>query len=141
MNRPLLAATLLATFTALLHTFVGTPEIEGPLLQSGLPSEVSLLLLACWHLVTAALVISALALGLALRPTAAWARATVRLVSYLWLSFGTVFVLVDLIYVGPAMLLRLPQWVLLLPVGALGLWGARVDRRKQIDAGAGAAFA
>jgi hypothetical protein len=140
MNRPLLAATLLATFTALLHTFAGTPQIEGPLLQSGLASEVSLLLLACWHLVTAALAISALALGLALRPSAPWApaRATVQLVSYLWLSFGAVFILVDLMYVGPAMLLKLPQWVLLLPVGALGLWGARVERRKQI--GAGAAF-
>ncbi|WP_051710409.1 hypothetical protein [Andreprevotia chitinilytica] len=131
MNRPLLAAALLASFTAALHTFGGTPEIEGPLLQSGLKPEVSLLLLACWHLVTAALTLSAITLGLALRPSAVRSTATVTLVSYLWLGFGAVFVLVDLIYAGPHMLLQLPQWALLLPVGALGLWGARleIDRR------------
>jgi hypothetical protein len=51
--------------------------------------------------------------------------AAVKLVSYLWLSFGAVFIGIDLIYAGPPMLLQLPQWVLLLPVGALGLWGVR----------------
>lgn len=131
MNRPLLAATLLATLTAVLHTFAGTPEIEGPLLQAGLKSEVSLLLLACWHLVTVTLTISAIALGLALRPSAAQSTAVITLVSYLWLSFGAVFILVDLIYAGPHMLLQLPQWVLLLPVGALGLWGARTGSSAE----------
>jgi hypothetical protein len=51
--------------------------------------------------------------------------AQVKIVSYLWLSFGGVFIVVDLVYGGYPMLLRLPQWVLLLPVGVLGLWGAR----------------
>ncbi|WP_157661126.1 hypothetical protein [Burkholderia ubonensis] len=127
MNRPLLAAALLASFTAALHTFGGTPEIEGPLLQSALKTEVSLLLLACWHLVTAALAISAIALGLALRPSEVRSTTTVTLVSYLWLSFGAVFILVALIYAGPHMLLQLPQWALLLPVGTLGLWGAKLE--------------
>ncbi|MBJ7311250.1 hypothetical protein ACFOLJ_27665 [Rugamonas sp. CCM 8940] len=138
MNRPLLAATLLAIVTTLAHTVVGTPEIEAPLLRSGLKFELILLLLACWHLVTAALAISSIALGLALRPTVARvrARARVRLVSYLWLSFGSVFILVALMYAGPSMLLQLPQWLLLLPVGALGLWGARVDGWKQVGGGA-----
>lgn len=131
MNRPLLGAAFLATFTAILHTFGGTPEIEGPLLESGLKSEVSLLLLACWHLVTAALTISAIALVRALRQSGGQSMATVTLVSYLWLSFGAVFILVDLIYAGPHMLLQLPQWVLLLPVGALGLWGARIEMGRR----------
>ena len=125
MNRPLLSAALLAAFTAALHTFGGTLEIEAPLLQSNMPIRVSLLLLACWHMVTAALIISAIALGLALRNPTAAHMAAVKLVSYLWLSFGAVFIAIDLIYAGPPMLLQLPQWVLLLPVGALGLWGVR----------------
>lgn len=125
MNRPLLSAALLAAFTAALHTFGGTLEIEAPLLQSNMPIRVSLLLLACWHMVTAALTISAFALGLALRNPTAASMAAVKLVSYLWLSFGAVFIGIDLIYAGPLMLLQLPQWVLLLPVGALGLWGVR----------------
>lgn len=125
MNRPLLAAALLATFTAALHMFGGTLEIEAPLLQSNLTTRVSLMLLACWHMVTAALVITAIALGLAFRSPTTASMVAVQLVSYLWLSFGVVFVGIDLIYAGPTMLLQLPQWVLLLPVGALGLWGVR----------------
>ncbi|WP_317203621.1 hypothetical protein [Janthinobacterium sp.] len=40
-------------------------------------------------------------------------------------------VLLALIYAGPPMLLALPQCVLLLPVGALGLWGARLEAKRQ----------
>lgn len=90
--------------------------------------------MACWHLVTAALTISAVVFGLALRPSAVQSTATLKLVSCLWLSFGAVFVLVDLIYAGPYMLLQLPQWVLLLPVGALGLWGARLENVRRPSA-------
>lgn len=125
MNRPLLAATLLAGFTAALHTFGGTLEIEARLMQSNINPRISLMLLACWHFVTAALTISAIALGLAYRRPTTASMATVTLVSYLWLSFGVVFVVIDLCYAGAAMLLQLPQWVLLLPVGVLGLWSVR----------------
>ncbi|WP_296509365.1 hypothetical protein [Rhodoferax sp.] len=125
MNRPLLAATLLAGFTAALHTFGGTLEIEAPLLQSNISPRISLMLLACWHMVTVVLAISAIALALAYRKPTPASMATVTLVSYLWLSFGAVFIGIDLFYAGPAMLLQLPQWVLLLPVGVLGLWSVR----------------
>jgi hypothetical protein len=131
MNRPLLFATLIATFTAALHTFGGTPEIESPLLQSNMAQEVSLLLLACWHLVTAALTLTAIALGLALRNPTPNSMANVTLISYLWLSFGAVFILIDLLYAGPHMLLQLPQWILLLPVGGLGLWGVSTANHQQ----------
>jgi hypothetical protein len=132
MNRPLLAATLLAAITAALHTFGGTQEIEGPLLQSNMTQEVSLMLLACWHFVTAALTLTAIALGLAIRKPNPKSMASVTLISYLWLSFGTVFILIDLLYAGPHMLLQLPQWVLLLPVGVLGLWGVNTANNQQL---------
>ncbi len=132
MNRPLLVATLIATFTAILHAFGGTPEIEGPLLQSNMPQEVGLMLLACWHMVTAALTLTAISLGLALRNPNPTSLAKVTLISYLWLSFGGVFILIDLLYAGPHMLLQLPQWVLLLPVGILGLWGVNTANQQQL---------
>ena len=123
MNRILLATASLAGFTAALHTFRGTLEISMPLMQSQLPQEVILLLYACWHLVTVALILSAASLFMAARSKDASQRSTVTLISSMWLGFGLVFIVVSLVYAGPAMLLALPQWVLLMPVGLLGLWG------------------
>ncbi|MEC5162382.1 MULTISPECIES: hypothetical protein [unclassified Janthinobacterium] len=123
MNRTLFVTALLAALTAALHTFVGTAEIETPLMQSSLPREVALLLYAGWHLVSVALTLSAVSFFAAARSKNASLRSMVTMVSSMWLGFGAVFIVVDLAYAGPAMLLALPQWVLLLPVGVLGLWG------------------
>jgi hypothetical protein len=55
----------LAGLTAVLHTVIGTSEIHVPLLKSELKPEVSLLLYACWHIVTAVLIGSSLVLMIA----------------------------------------------------------------------------
>jgi len=124
MNRTLLFTAILAAFTAAVHIFVGTPEIQKPLLQSALPQEVSLLLYTCWHLVSVTLSLSAAAFFVSARANLAGSsRNMVKFVSYMWLCFGFVFVAVALIHSGVLMLLKLPQWILLLPVGVLGLWG------------------
>jgi len=125
-NRLLLASGLIAAFTAALHTFGGTPEIHEPLLRSAIPQSISLLLYACWHLVTVTLVLSAVALIWSARSrNEKTAGALPRFVSILWLAFGLVFVVVTLVFLGPAALLVLPQWILLIPVGILGLLGDR----------------
>lgn len=131
-NRLLLASGLLAAFSAVLHTFVGTPEIQAPLLQSNISQPISLLLYACWHLVTVTLVLSAVALIWSARPNSRdSAGALPAFVSLLWLLFGVVFVAVALLFSGPSTLLVLPQWVLLIPVGILGLLG---DRKRALGA-------
>ena len=126
MPRLLLAAAILAAFTAAIHIFAGTPEIAKPLLRSVLPAELRLLLYACWHVVSLALVFSAGALAMAARSrNAARYQPMVRLVSWQWIAFGLVFIAVGGLHSGGTMLLQLPQWMLLLPVGLLGLWGSR----------------
>ncbi len=125
-NRWLVAAGALAVLTAAVHTVVGTQEIQTPLLTSAIPRPVALLLYACWHLVSVSLCLSAWVL---VRPTAHGGRmayATLaRAVGVLWVAFGLVFVVVALVIGdGPSDLLTLPQWVLLLPVGALALFGS-----------------
>jgi hypothetical protein len=136
-NRLLLSSGLLAAFTAALHTLAGTPEIQEPLLSSSIPQPISLLLYACWHLVTVTLIVSALALI-----WSAGSKKTVKagalpcFISVLWLLFGLVFVVVALWFSGPSMLLVLPQWVLLIPVGILGLLGDR-QRLALMPAGKG----
>jgi hypothetical protein len=124
MNRTLLFTALIAAFTAAIHIFVGTPEIQKPLLQSGLPQEVRLLLYTCWHLVSVTLSLSAVAFFVsAFANLSDSSRNMVKLVSFMWLCFGFVFVAVALLHSGVSMLLKLPQWILLLPVGLLGLLG------------------
>jgi hypothetical protein len=124
MNRTLFFTAILAAFTAGVHIFVGTPEIQNPLLQSALPQEISLLLYTCWHLVSVTLSLSAVAFFVsAIANLTDSSRNMVKLVSYMWLGFGFVFITVALLHSGVSMLLKLPQWILLLPVGVLGLLG------------------
>jgi len=132
MNRILLSTSLLAAFTAAMHVFVGTPEIEGPLLQSALPQEMSLLLYACWHLVSITLTLSAVAFFISARPINTSLYQMAKLLSCMWLCFGLVFIAVALLYADISMLIKLPQWTLLLPVGALGLWGSSHKRFKSL---------
>lgn len=137
MNRTFFLTAILAAFTAAVHVFVGTPEIEGPLLQSALPEEVRLLLYACWHLVSVTLTLSAAAFFVSARAGGTPPpHQMVKLVSCLWLCFGLVFIVVALLYSGAPMLLKLPQWALLLSVGALGLWGCS-DKSLQRTASGG----
>ena len=126
MNRKLFVTALLAVLTAAVHIFIGTPEIKAPLLESSMSQELSLLLYVCWHLVSVTLVFSAIVFFVAAR-TAFQIKYqyTAKLVSLLWLSFGCVFIVIALWYSDTSMLLKLPQWVLFLPIGAIGLWGSR----------------
>ncbi|WLQ16582.1 hypothetical protein O5O45_11685 [Hahella aquimaris] len=136
MNRTLFVAALLAAFTAAIHIFIGTPEIQDPLLQSGLPKEISLLLYACWHLVSITLALSAVAFFIASRAMTSNASLLLlpKFISYLWLGFGLIFIAVALLFSGSDMLMSLPQWTLLLPVGALGLWGCSKPSARRIEA-------
>jgi hypothetical protein len=119
-------AGALAALTALVHVFVGTPEIHQPLLSSSLPQPISLLLLACWHLVSVALAVSSAALLWAALPAnRGRAKSMVLAVSVMWLLFGLVFVAIAVSFQGVRGLAMLPQWGLLLPVGILSGIAAR----------------
>lgn len=123
-NKTIMCAGLLALFTAAIHTFVGTPEIQQPLLQSGIDPNVALLLYACWHLVTVTLALSGLILMWSAN-NVQQARVVVLFVSVLWLAFGMVFIATAMLFGTWSTLLVLPQWMLLIPVGLLGIIGAK----------------
>lgn len=129
MNRFLLVASVLAAFTACIHVFVGTAEIAPPLLSSSLAPEMRFLLYACWHLVSCALFFSAVALFVSALPRHQHsARLLARFISWLWLAFGAVFIIIGLAGAHGTLLFKLPQWVLLLPVGMLALLGCASSR-------------
>ncbi len=114
----------LAAFTAVLHTVLGTAEVHTPLLGSTLLPEVRLLLYACWHTVTIILIGSSMVLFLAVYRVRSlpWTVAA-RFVGAVWVASGFVFIGVALAFAAPAMLLTLGQWILLIPIGCLAIFG------------------
>lgn len=131
MNYALVLASLLAAATAAIHVFVGGQDIATPLLASSLASEPKLVLYACWHAVSVATVLSAAALFIGALPgNATSASSMVVAISIWWLATGVVFLAVIATQPGDGLLWLMPQWLLLLPVGLLGLWGARRMRQS-----------
>lgn len=127
-NSALLAAAYLAAFTAIVHTIGGTLEIHTPLVTSPLPTSISLLLYACWHLVTVTLILSAIALFWSSHNNRVKSNfALPAFIGILWISFGVVFVFVALYFSGLGGLMILPQWILLIPIGALAIYGTRKE--------------
>jgi hypothetical protein len=124
MNRTLMVAAFIAAFTAAVHIFAGGADIAAPLLDSALAAEPKLTLYAVWHMASVVLALSTVALFVGSLPSHAQAaRYLVLFISVLWCAFGVVFLIVVLIQPESGWLFKLPQWVLLLPVGLLGLWG------------------
>lgn len=116
------AAGWLAVLTTAVHVLAGTPEVA-PFLR-GLPPEIGLMLLACWHLVSVALGSSAAALLWCAWRGHGTARGLAGAIATMWLLFGLVFVVVSTAQWGWHGLTVLPQWILLLPVAVLAGAGA-----------------
>jgi len=129
MNLWWLAAGLLCLVTAFVHTVAGHFNPVLPFLRAELDATVKATLYACWHMVTVTLVLSALALvGLGLSPGLAGASLLAAFLAGLYILYGLVFLVIGARWFRRGGLLRLPQWVLLGPVGilaALGAWAAR----------------
>lgn len=134
MNRRLFIAALLAAFTAAVHILAGGSDVAAPLLASSIAGAPKLALYAVWHIVSVVLAMSSVALFLGCLPRHAQvARYPVLFASMLWCAFGAVFLAVAAIQPDGSWLFKLPRWILLLPVGLLGLWG-RFRTAPQGDA-------
>ncbi|WP_432072947.1 hypothetical protein [Streptomyces wuyuanensis] len=118
MNGWLLAAGALATVTALIHLVAGGRDVVRPLLGSSLEAEPLRTLHAVWHFATADLLFSGVALtALATRP--APNAPLVLFIAAHFLAYAAVFLVITFRVGWSRPLLRLPQWMLLLPVAAL----------------------
>jgi len=130
MNRVLLVASLLAALMAGIHLVIGGSYIAAPLLESSLETEPRLVLYACWHGISAALALSAVGLFMGALPRFAEpSRVMVLAISIWWLAAGAIILALIATHPGDGLWWRLPQWMLLTPVGLLGLWAATRRRR------------
>ncbi|MCQ0022991.1 hypothetical protein M4914_08550 [Streptomyces somaliensis DSM 40738] len=122
MNGWLFAAGLLAAATAVVHVVAGGRSVVRPLLGGSLPAEPRRTLHAVWHLVTADLSLSSVVL-LALAWASEPSTPLVLFIAAQYAAYAVVFLVVALTADWPRPLLRLPQWMLLLPVGVLAFLG------------------
>lgn len=125
-NGVLIAAAALAALTAVVHVIGGGASVWGPISDSTLADEPRLVSMAVWHMASVALALSAAALGLGALPRhAQQSRYLVTFISTMWIGFGLCFIGTAVTQPGGGAFGTLPQPVLLLPVGLLGLLGAR----------------
>jgi hypothetical protein len=95
MNRTLAAASGLAAITAAIHIFMGGTGVVDPLLASALDIWPKLVLYAVWHMGSAALCLSAIALFIGALPRHADAsRYLILFISALWCCFAGAFLAV-----------------------------------------------
>lgn len=126
-NRWLASASILAIFTAFLHLIGGTLEVHMPLLNSNILENEKILLYVCWHLVSITLLWSAYEFSKnSIHEMDQKISCYVLLrISYLWIFFGVGFIVISSLCAGPKMILLLPQWILLIPVGLCGIVGVK----------------
>ncbi len=125
MNRKLVVSAFIAAITAIIHILLGGADVAAPLLNSTLDAEPKLTLYAVWHMVSAVLILSAIAFFIGSLPKYGQAaRYLTVFISVLWCIFGLIFLVIISIQPGDGWLFKLPQWVLLIPAGFFGLWGS-----------------
>ena len=121
MDGLLIIAGVLALLTSVIHIFAGGRDVAEPLLDTSLPNDAKYALHACWHFVSIFFVVTALYLLSSGLGVVEQGPGLIILISGLWLLFGLLFLGITVRVNGPGGVFKLPQWVLLLPVGVLGL--------------------
>ncbi|MEU0990309.1 hypothetical protein [Streptomyces sp. NPDC005953] len=125
MNGWLLAAGITSLGVAGVHTVGGHRDVVRPLLSCELADEPRRVLHAVWHMVSLDLVLSGLALlYLSLTDGTPGASLVAWFVAVHFVGYAAAFLVITLSVGWPRPLLRLPQWILLLPVAALAAVGA-----------------
>lgn len=118
-NNYWLAAGIINLLTALLHLIGGQIDLINPFLESNLSLQVRTELLGAWHMVTLLLFSSALIFIISGRDTTKPKNsALISYISYSYIGFSLIFIGLSIYYNILA-----PQWIILLPIGLLGLIG------------------
>ncbi|MEZ8415092.1 hypothetical protein AB6C71_20210 [Vibrio splendidus] len=124
MNIWIFSSGLLALFTTLVHVFAGQIDPVRLFLKSKLDDIPKATLLACWHLVSVTLFVSSLMLLYVGWYGIDSLYFLIQLLGFLYILYASVFVAVGLYFFGAKVFVKLPQWILLLPIGFLANYGA-----------------
>ncbi|PAY00990.1 hypothetical protein CKO50_13060 [Pseudoalteromonas sp. HM-SA03] len=123
MNSWIFSAGIIALLTSLIHIFAGQLDPIRPLLKSNLPDIGKATLLSCWHLVSTILVLCGVSLSIIGWYDLDSFHHLVIGISICFIIFSVVFILVGWYFFKLQTFIKLPQWILLLPIGILGSIG------------------
>ena len=115
-----LLAGILNLFSAFVHTFVGQASLINPLVSSSLDNQIQTELLGVWHMVTLFLFFTSAVFIKNYFAPKEECRPIIQFISYGYFLFSISFIVVSFINQ-----LLAPQWILLLPIGILGLIGVK----------------
>ena len=111
--------------TALVHLIGGQLDIIKPFLRCDLAAVPKATLHACWHMVTVILFVSAIALLYSgVNPTSTGCNVLALFIGGQFVAYAIVFLVFALAGNWSKKLIRLPQWILLLPIGVLSIVGS-----------------
>jgi len=135
MNRFLFAAIFCAAIS-LIHLIFGGKDVVEPLLGSNMATTPLLTLYVVWHITTLLLIASSVVYFLASKERRSspalhqghW-QFCAQLISYFYLALSVLFLLVAYLHGGGALYVELPQWLLFIPLVALGLGGSKASVR------------
>ena len=122
MNKALGLAAVAMAGTTLLHLIGGGVAVHQPLLQAVPSAELGGYVSLLWHFVSVFLGVCAVAFGLAAWNTRRWRGVALSLAG-LTVAMGVMFLIYGLVRLGTPFVT--PQWVLLVPIGALAIWPLR----------------
>ncbi|MBE0363971.1 hypothetical protein PULV_a1503 [Pseudoalteromonas ulvae UL12] len=123
MNTWIFIAGIIALFTSCVHIFAGQIDPVRPFLKSDLADIPKATLLACWHMVSAILVLCGLVLTFVGWFNLDSFQNVVIGISVSFITFSFVFIGVGWYFFKLKSFIKLPQWMLLLPIGVLGVIG------------------
>lgn len=114
-------AGFLNLFTFLLHLIGGQIDLINPLLQSNLENQTQSELLGVWHMATVVLIASSVIfLKNGFNKNGNQSKDLISFISYLYIAFSFAFIFSSIFKSVLA-----PQWVLLFPIGILGIIGLK----------------
>ncbi|RBW55757.1 hypothetical protein DS884_15480 [Tenacibaculum sp. E3R01] len=114
-------AGILNLFTTFLHLIGGQVDLINPLLKSDIETQVQTEMLGVWHMVTIILFASSIIfLKRGFNKKEVYNVELIRFISFLYISFSFAFIFSSIILSTLA-----PQWILLFPIGVLGIIGLK----------------
>ncbi len=124
MNYSWLIAGIVNLITALIHTFGGQMDLVNPLLKSNLSDQSKAEWLGVWHMITILLFFTSyLILKNSLIAAQVRKIDIITSIGYLYILFSMPFIVTSFYFS-----LLAPQWILLLPIGLLLLFGIKREK-------------
>lgn len=121
MNKIFIAAGILNVLTALIHTIAGHFVLILPFIGLEFETPLKAIVHACWHMVTFFLFFSSsVFLYHGIKPGKFNTKHLAFLLGLPYIAFGLIFIIMSFSY-G----IFLFQWILLMPVGLLAIYGGK----------------